>query len=151
MTRRRVDAPGPVLLESTTRVRVRFQEVDSLRMVWHGHYITYLELARTAFGREFGLTYESILAAGYHAPIVHLDIDYVLAARYGDELDVCARLHREDGAKMRFTYDVKRGDECLARGSTLQVFTSEAGELVLVRPAFFQAFLDRWPHDTPTR
>ena len=33
-------------LEETTTVRVRFQAVDSLRSVWHGHYVSYFEEGR---------------------------------------------------------------------------------------------------------
>lgn len=37
--------------------RVRFDEVDSLGIVWHGHYVKYLEDGREAWGRKYGLTY----------------------------------------------------------------------------------------------
>ncbi len=42
-------------LKSRIEVRVRFSEVDSLKMVWHGSYVKYMEDGREAFGREFGL------------------------------------------------------------------------------------------------
>ncbi len=54
MRRHRWGTPSSDYLEVTTQVRVRFQEVDSLRVVWHGHYLSYCEEGRTAFGREFG-------------------------------------------------------------------------------------------------
>ena len=41
-------------LSETVRVQVRFSEVDSIKMVWHGHYMTYMEDAREAFGRKYG-------------------------------------------------------------------------------------------------
>ena len=44
-------------LSETARIQVRFSEVDSIKMVWHGHYITYMEDAREAFGRKYGLEY----------------------------------------------------------------------------------------------
>ena len=39
-------------LSETVRVQVRFSEVDSIHMVWHGHYITYMEDAREALARK---------------------------------------------------------------------------------------------------
>ena len=42
-------------LSTTIRVQVRFSEVDAIRMVWHGNYVRYMEDAREAFGREYGL------------------------------------------------------------------------------------------------
>ena len=41
-------------LECAAEVTVRFQEVDSMGVVWHGHYLTFFEEGRAAFGREFG-------------------------------------------------------------------------------------------------
>jgi acyl-CoA thioester hydrolase len=41
-------------LTNTTTFRVRFSEVDSLRIVWHGHYLKYFEDGRDAWGAEFG-------------------------------------------------------------------------------------------------
>ena len=46
-----------MVLSETVRVQVRFSEVDSIKMVWHGNYITYMEDAREAFGRKYGLEY----------------------------------------------------------------------------------------------
>ena len=44
-------------LVSTTEVDVRFSEVDSLRVVWHGNYLLYFELGREAFGKQYDLEY----------------------------------------------------------------------------------------------
>ena len=45
------------MFTNKTEVPIRFSEVDSLRVVWHGHYIKFFEDGREAFGREHGLTY----------------------------------------------------------------------------------------------
>ena len=60
-------------LVGKTSLRVRFSEVDSMQIVWHGEYVRYFEDGREAFGREFaGLGYMDIHASGYTAPIVEL-------------------------------------------------------------------------------
>jgi acyl-CoA thioesterase FadM len=38
---RRWPEPTPRYLSAHCPVRVRFHEVDTLRVVWHGHYLTY--------------------------------------------------------------------------------------------------------------
>lgn len=40
-------------LVGKTSLRVRFSEVDSMQIVWHGEYVRYFEDGREAFGREF--------------------------------------------------------------------------------------------------
>lgn len=50
-------------ISETIRVRVRFSEIDPIKMVWHGNYVKYMEDAREAFGRRYGLGYQLISTA----------------------------------------------------------------------------------------
>lgn len=143
---RRLGPPATAYLEATTAVRVRFQEVDSMGVVWHGHYLTYLEEARCAFGRRYGFAYSDFFAHGLHAPIVHTELAYFAPARFGDELTITARLHVDDSARLDFTYriDGSAKGPALATGRTVQVFTNPLGELCLARPAILGDFVARW-------
>lgn len=148
MTRRRFPDPAPRYLAAATAVRVRFQEVDALGVAWHGHYVTYFEDARNAFGRAFDFDYQHILAAGLVAPLVHVELDYLAPARFGDLLTVTARLHPEPAARLQYTYRVADArDRTLATGRTVQVFTSGDGELVLTRPRLLEEFYSRHQGD----
>ena len=40
-------------LTCRTPIRVRFSEVDSMQVVWHGEYMRYFEDGREDFGRRF--------------------------------------------------------------------------------------------------
>ena len=40
---------------------IRFSEVDSMNVVWHGSYPLYFEDAREEFGRKYGLGYMTFL------------------------------------------------------------------------------------------
>ena len=53
-------------------VIVRFSEVDSLHIVWHGHYLKYFEDGREAFGNEFGLGYLDLYSNGLLIPVVRI-------------------------------------------------------------------------------
>ncbi len=44
-------------LKATVPLKIRFSEVDSMNIVWHGSYMMYFEDAREAFGREYGIAY----------------------------------------------------------------------------------------------
>jgi len=136
---------GP-FLEHRVAVRVRFQDVDALQVVWHGHYLGYFEAGREALGEEYGLGYRDVRAAGLVAPVVHAEVHYLQPARHGDELSVVARLHRHAGAVLDLSYEVRRhGDEALlATGRTRQVFTDAEGRLVLDPPALLRRFWEQW-------
>lgn len=145
MRQRRVDVTKLPSLAVSCEVRVRFQEVDALGMVWHGHYLTYCEEGRNAFGRARGFAYRDLLANGYVAPLVHVELDYLKPARFDQRLRVTTRLHATAGARIDFTYVIAdEHGEPLARARSVQAFTDLQGNLVLVRPAFFEALLRAW-------
>lgn len=142
MSRRHRSGREPVL-SHVEPLRVRFSEVDSMRVVWHGNYLHYLEDGREAFGRRYGLSYEAIRDAGYAAPIVQLTVDYCASLRYGEEAVVEIGYIPTPAAKVMFDYALRRvhDGQLLARASTVQVFVSlETGALELNNPAFYLAW-----------
>jgi acyl-CoA thioester hydrolase len=143
---RRRRKPEGRYLEHSTRVRVRFKEVDSLRIVWHGNFLTYFEDARAAFGREYGIAYEDMIEAGLVAPIVHVSVDYLVPANFSDELVVTARLFERETSSVEFYYEVTRPSDgaLCAVGETIQVFLDLDNNMVLTMPEFMSSFYERW-------
>jgi len=133
-------------LEETTQVRVRFNEVDALHVVWHGHYVNYFEEGRRAFGRRYGVDYTVFLEHRVAVPVVQLRVDYLAPARLPDVLEVTARLSKSEAARLDFDYEIRRQGEgtLLATGSTVQVFTTPQGELLLTWPALMVERLNAW-------
>ena len=148
---RRWALPRGPYLESQAEVRVRFQEVDSLRIVWHGHYLTYCEEGRLAFGGEFGLGYDDLARAELAIPLIHAEVDFHAPALFGDRLRVRTRLHPVRAAQLQFRYRITRegptdapGGTLLATAFTVHAFTSLASELRITRPSVYVEFLERW-------
>jgi acyl-CoA thioester hydrolase len=124
---------------------VRFPEVDSYGVVWHGHYVQYLEVARNALCAAFGLTPGDALAHGYKVPITKVSLDLKRPARLDDRLVVTARLAPPESAKIAMTYEIRRdgSGELLATGATEQVVLDPSGELLLTFPAPVRALVAR--------
>jgi acyl-CoA thioester hydrolase len=123
-------------LRNTTEIVVRFSEVDSLSIVWHGHYVKYLEDGREGFGAEYDLSYLGVYSKGYVIPIVKLDIDYKKPLKYGDKISIETSYWDCDAAKLIFSYTLKNAsNEIIATARTIQVFVKE-GELCLNIPDF---------------
>ena len=57
-------------LKSSKVLDIRFSEVDSMNVVWHGSYPLYFEDAREKFGEDYGLDYPNYLNHGYFAPLI---------------------------------------------------------------------------------
>jgi acyl-CoA thioester hydrolase len=129
-------------------LRVRFQEIDAMGVVWHGHYVAFFEEGRAAFGRRFGLSYDDLRAAGLTAPVVRVECDYRSPARLEDMLEITTRLHVDDAAAMNFTFEIRRTQGAgepglLAWGRTKQVFVTFDGNLLLTRPPLLEGVYQR--------
>lgn len=128
-----------VELSERVSIPVRFSEVDSLRIVWHGHYIKYFEEGREAFGRKYSLGYLDVFEQGVLTPIVHTSCDYKKPLEYGDTAIVETRYVDCDAAKLIFEFTVynERTMDIVAEGKSIQVFLDRNFELLLTIPSFF--------------
>jgi acyl-CoA thioester hydrolase len=126
-------------LTNTTQVTVRFNEVDSLGIVWHGHYLKYIEDGREAFGAQYGLGYLDVYQQGFLIPIAKMEFDYKRSVAYGQTLLVETTFWDCEAAKLIFTYVLSNAltGEVVATGRSMQVFLNNKRELNLTIPPFF--------------
>jgi acyl-CoA thioester hydrolase len=129
----------------TVSFDVRFPEVDSYGVVWHGHYLLYMEVARDGLCAAFGLTPARALAAGYKVPITRAEISLKQPARLDDRLEVSVRLRPPEIAKLVLDYEVSRlpRREMLARGTTEQVILAPDNQLLLGFPQAIRTLVGR--------
>ena len=115
-----------------TPLQVRFHEVDSYSVVWHGHYISWFEVGRNDLTERFGMGPLQLKEHRLLAPVVALDCQFKFPACFGDFLTVQTTLERTDVAKLIFCYRVlHQGDgKVLATGSTTHVLTDLSGTLL---------------------
>lgn len=126
-------------LVNKTDIFVRFSEVDSMAVVWHGNYVKYLEDGREAFGREYGLGYNDVFANGYMTPIVKMELNYLKTTNYGEELTIESKLIPTDAAKVVFEYRIfrKSDSQLVLKAQTVQVFMDLEGNMELTNPPFY--------------
>jgi acyl-CoA thioester hydrolase len=133
-------------LTSIIEFPVRFSEVDSMQIVWHGHYVKYMEEGREDFGRKFGINYMLIKEKGYMAPVVKLTCDYKKTLSYDDTVIVETRYIDSPAAKITYAFKIFRGSdkELVATGESVQVFLDMNRELILTIPPFFADWKKKW-------
>ena len=115
-----------------TPLRVRFYEVDSYGVVWHGHYAGWFEVGRNDLTERFGLGPHELKEDRLLAPVVELTCQFKLPASFGDLLLVQTTMERAEVAKLIFRYRVlhqERG-KILSTGSTTHVLTDPSGTLL---------------------
>ncbi|ETK11871.1 thioesterase [Tannerella sp. oral taxon BU063 isolate Cell 8/11] len=133
---------SPILQTSKT-FDIRFSEVDSMHIVWHGSYALYFEDAREEFGRVFGLSYSSYVENGCYAPLVDLQFSYRQPLRHGERACTVITYRNTPAAKVVFDYAIHRLDEAdtlIATGSSTQVFLDLNYQLIWTNPPFYEAW-----------
>jgi acyl-CoA thioester hydrolase len=124
---------------------VRFPEVDAYRVVWHGNFVLYCEVARNALCAAAGLTPAEALERGYRVPITRFEMNVRRPARLDDRLEVSCTLRPPETAKLEMDYEVRRLPDrlLLATGFTQQVVLSPKDELLLTFPKLLKELVGR--------
>ena len=90
------------------RLRVRWAEVDMQKIVFNGHYLTYLDTAIADYWRQIGLPYPHGYVERYANDIFlrKATLEYLGSARYEDELTVYCRVAKLGRSSMTFQFEV---------------------------------------------
>ncbi|MFH0866746.1 MAG: acyl-CoA thioesterase [Bacteroidota bacterium] len=137
---------GKKELIAKTEIRVRFNEVDSMKVVWHGNYVKYLEDGRDAFGEKYGIHYLDFFREEVVVPLVNLELEYKKPLKYGEKAIVETRYVDCNAAKLMFEYVIYRSSnrEIVATARSIQVFLNTNMELMLTQPEFFRKWKEKW-------
>jgi acyl-CoA thioester hydrolase len=108
------------LPEHEHALRVRYAETDQMGVVYHAHYLVYMEEGRTRLMESLGHPYHELERAGWALVVRKAELRYRSSARYGDELRVRTRVLGVGGASIRFGYEIRRAEDGMvcATGST---------------------------------
>jgi acyl-CoA thioester hydrolase len=116
-----------------------------MNVVWHGHYVKYLEVARCALLDHIGHNYTQMLASGYGWPVIDLQLRYVRGATFGQRLIVRASLVEwESRLKINYLISDAETGERMTRASSIQVAVHiESREMQLASPKVFTDAVER--------
>ena len=133
------------VLHVDTEVLVPFFDIDTMHVVWHGHYVKYIEVARCALLDHIGHNYTQMLDAGYAWPVIDMQLRYVRGATFGQRINVRASLVEwENRLKVNYLITDLATGERLTRAVTVQVAVEIASkEMQLVSPRCFSEAVAR--------
>ncbi len=117
-------------------IQVQFFDLDPMQIVWHGHYVKYLEMVRCALLDQINYNYEQMKESGYSWPVIDLQLRYVASASFGQRLKVRADIVEWENRLMidYLIVDAVSGKR-LTRASTTQVAVDmNTGEMCFVSP-----------------
>ena len=94
-------------------LRVRWAEVDMQKIVFNGHYLTYIDTAVAEYWREIGLPYPDGYVERYANDMFlrKATVEYLGSARYDDLLTVGCRVAKLGRSSMTFQFEIYRDTE----------------------------------------
>jgi acyl-CoA thioester hydrolase len=129
--------------------RVRFEEVDALGIVWHGRYSSFFEDARAALGEKYRVGYMDFYKQGVTAPIKQLYVDYHRPLRFQETFTIEGILHWSEAARINTEFVLRDSQgQMTTTGYSVQVMLDFEENLLMVPPAFYADFRNRWEAGT---
>lgn len=111
-----------------TSIQVRYAETDAQRVVYHGNFVIWFEVARTTYCERAGYPYPRMEAEGSFITVTEVRVSYRRSVRYGDTVRVRARMTELKSRGCTFAYEVALPDGSLAaEGETRHVFLAASG------------------------
>jgi acyl-CoA thioester hydrolase len=107
-----------MLTTHDSEIRVRYQETDAQGRVHHANYLKWFELGRVELLRASGHSYRELEEAGTYLVVAQATLNLFLPAFFDDVLIVRTTTVKAKGARIEHRYEVYRGSELLAEGTT---------------------------------
>ncbi|MCK4509583.1 MAG: acyl-CoA thioesterase [Desulfuromonadales bacterium] len=126
-------------LKAEIQLKIPFQDVDVMGIVWHGNYLRYFEEARAELLDKVDYGYFQMKESGYAWPIVDARVKYIKPLHLQQIVQVKARLvEYECQLKIEYeVFDVETGERT-TKGYTKQVAVDmESNEMCFVTPKVF--------------
>lgn len=115
-----------------TELRVRYQETDSMGVVYYANYLVWFEVARTEHFKSFGVSYRDMEADGLYLMVAGVTCQYKSPARYDDLVRVESWVPEVKNSSLKFGYKLFVGDRLIATGESVHVFTNKSGKPIRV-------------------
>lgn len=92
------------LTHSDTFARVNYSEIDAMGVVYHARYAVWLDVARTEYLRQAGMSYRELEGMGFFLVVGDLTMRYHRPARYDDLVQVRCWVRELASRRVTFAY-----------------------------------------------
>ncbi len=125
-----------------TTFRVRYAETDQMGVIHHAAYVVWLEDGRTNWMRAHGKSYADFEKEGLFLAVSDLQVRYLQAIRYDQQVTVRCRVDKVRSRQMQFSYEVVNPETgaVFATGHTKHTCINRAGQVTKI-PEKWQLFL----------
>ena len=118
--------------------RVYYEDTDLAGIVYYANYFKFIERARTEFLRSLGMDQTELKRnPGVVFAVRKVEADFLLSARFDDELQVTTEVSRVSGARITLSQTIFRDRNCLFHSIVCLACISESGRPVRIPDAIY--------------
>jgi YbgC/YbaW family acyl-CoA thioester hydrolase len=126
----------------SSRLRVRWAEVDLQKIVFNAHYLMYFDTAISDYWRAMAIPYEETMHQwGGDLYVKKASVEYFASARYEDQLDVMLKCVKVGNSSVVFHGAIFRSDQLLVTSELIYVYANPATQTSQPVPAAFRELL----------
>ena len=110
------------LYQSEYEIKISFEDLDMMGIVWHGNYMRYLEQARCDMFSKLNYTYLDMKQDKTAYPIAKMKVKYIKPASLGDVLIVKSEIDSiEPALNIKYAIFNKTTGEKIFEAKTMQI------------------------------
>ena len=127
---------------------VKYYETDKMGITHHSNYIRWMEEARVDYLRQVGLPFEKLEEMGIASPVLSVECRFKAPTTFPDEVQITVSVEEFNGIRLRFQYEMRKGDQLVAVGHSEHCFVDGSGQLLRLQrnyPALYERLLSLLP------
>lgn len=113
------------------RFRVRYEETDTMGVVYYAKFFVWMEVGRVSLFRDVGIS-SGEWVKEFGIPVVQAHAEYKSSARFDDEILIKTRVASVGNSSISFENEIYKLPEArlLASGHTIHVLINKKGEKI---------------------
>ena len=142
----RIMEPGKMsLFQTEYEIKISFEDLDPMNIVWHGNYIRYMEQARCDLFEKLNYTYTDMKADGYAYPVAKMKVKYIKPAYFQDVLTIKTEIISiEPTLNIKYSIFNKTTGDKIFSAETMQIAVKyKINQSVYIPPERFTRAIER--------
>lgn len=122
-------------------IRTHYFQFDQQGVAFNMWYLAFIEEARNGFLAEIGFSLEDLLSSGHDIQLVHVELDWNAALRYGDALEIEVNLDHLGTTSFSIRHSLKVNGKASATGTAVYVIIDQSSHEKASVPSGLRAAL----------
>ena len=121
------------------------QHTDHAGVLWHGHYLNWLEEARIDALSKVGIKYIDLIKGGYEMPVISVEIKYKSPIFHGDEILIESEFLINESPRIKINSNFIGRNKIIMTSSSIDLvlINKENFSIVRKKPKFFLEALNK--------